>query len=108
MILSDHEFKAIASGSHTSPHELLGMHRMDEGLVVRAFLPLAMGVVVVPVHDSSKPVIPLRRLGESDLFEGLAEGQERQPETLQGDLGPAEVQGQQPETPPGQDGPGPA
>ena len=76
MILSDHEFKAIASGSHTSPHELLGMHRVDEGLVVRAFLPLAKGVVAEPVHDATKPVIPLRRLGETDLFEGVAEGQE--------------------------------
>ena len=76
MILSEAEFEAIASGSHASPHELLGMHRLaDGGLVVRAFLPLAKGVVAVPVEDASKPVVPLRRVGESDLFEGVAEEQ---------------------------------
>ena len=76
MILSEAEFEAIASGSHASPHELLGMHRLaDGGIVVRAFLPLAKGVVAVPVEDASKPVVPLRRVGESDLFEGVAEEQ---------------------------------
>ena len=75
MILSDHEFEAITSGRHNTPHELLGMHRMDGGLVVRAMLPLAKGVVAVPVNAGSKPVIPLRRLGESDLFEGMLEGE---------------------------------
>lgn len=74
MILSAPEFEAITNGTHASPHDLLGMHRMPGGgLVVRAFLPLAKGVVAVPVDSVNKPVIPLRRVGESDLFEGVAE-----------------------------------
>ena len=74
MILSDNEFEAITGGTHASPHDLLGMHRLaDGGVVVRAFLPLAKGVVAVPADQVNKPVIPLRRVGDSDLFEGVAE-----------------------------------
>jgi len=74
MILTDAQFEAITTGRHAAPHELLGMHRLAEGgVVVRALLPLAKGVVAVPVHEPSKPVIALRRVGDSDLFEGTVE-----------------------------------
>ena len=74
MTLSDADFEAITRGTHASPHDFLGMHRLnDGGLVVRAFLPLAKGVVAVPADSVSKSVIPLRRVGDSDLFEGLAD-----------------------------------
>ena len=74
MILSDSDFEAITQGRHSAPHRVLGMHRLvDGGVVVRALLPLAKGVVVVPVHKVRRPVIPLRRVGESDLFEGVEE-----------------------------------
>lgn len=74
MILSDTEFESITCGTHASPHDLLGMHRLaNGGVVVRAFLPLAKGVVAVPTDQVNKPVIPLRRVGDSDLFEGVAE-----------------------------------
>ena len=74
MIISESEFEAITHGRHAAPHELLGMHQLEGGgVVVRALLPLAKGVVAVPVHEPSKPVIALRRVGESDLFEGKLE-----------------------------------
>ena len=74
MILSDSDFEAITQGRHSAPHRVLGMHRLvDGGVVVRALLPLAKGVVVVPVHKVRRSVIPLRRVGESDLFEGVEE-----------------------------------
>ena len=74
MIISESEFEAITHGRHAAPHELLGMHQLEGGgVVVRALLPLAKGVVAVPVHEPSKPVIALRRVGESDLFEGMLE-----------------------------------
>ena len=74
MILSDIDFEAITQGRHSAPHRVLGMHRLaDGGVVVRALLPLAKGVVVVPVHEARRPVIPLWRVGESDLFEGVEE-----------------------------------
>ena len=74
MILSESDFAAITSGTHATPHDMLGMHRLpDGGIVVRAFLPLAKGVVAVPVDSVNKPVVPLRRVGDSDLFEGMAE-----------------------------------
>jgi len=72
MILSDVDFEAITKGRHSAPHRVLGMHRLaDGGVVVRALLPLAQGVVVIPVHETRLPVIPLRRIGQSDLFEGV-------------------------------------
>ena len=72
--IAETDFVAITRGTHTAPHDFLGMHRLgDGGVVVRAFLPLAKGVVAVPVDSVSKPVIPLRRVGDSDLFEGLAD-----------------------------------
>mgnify|MGYP003302007814 CR=1 FL=1 len=81
MILSDTEFESITCGTHASPHDLLGMHRLaDGGVVVRAFLPLAKGVVAVPTDQVNKPVIPLRRVGDSDLFEGVAEEEAEQAE----------------------------
>ena len=74
MIISESEFEAITHGRHAAPHELLGMHQLEGGgVVVRALLPLAKGVMAVPVHEPSKPVIALRRVGESDLFEGKLE-----------------------------------
>ena len=49
MILSDIDFEAITQGRHSAPHQVLGMHQLaDGGVVVRALLPLAKGVVVVP------------------------------------------------------------
>ena len=74
MILSDIDFEAITQGRHSAPHRVLGMHRLaDGGVVVRALLPLAKDVVVIPVHETRRPVIPLWRVGESDLFEGVEE-----------------------------------
>ena len=44
MTLPDADFEAITRGAHTSPHDFLGMHRLDDGgVVVRALLPLAKG-----------------------------------------------------------------
>ena len=48
--IAEADFEAITRGTHTAPHDFLGMHRLDDGgAVVRAFLPLAKGVVAVPV-----------------------------------------------------------
>ena len=74
MILSGTDFEALTHGTHASPHDFLGMHRLgDGGVVVRAFLPLAKEVAAVPIDSVSRSVIPLRRVGDSDLFEGLAD-----------------------------------
>ncbi len=73
MILTRDEFKSLVQVRHRSPHALLGMHPLGggSGVVVRAHAPGAVGVEVVPVHEPDKPRFRLKRLGRSDLFEGV-------------------------------------
>ena len=69
MILSSPNLSALAKNRHATPHDLLGMHSVGGGVVVRALLPEARAVVAVPLNDAA-PAIPLRRLGKTDIFEG--------------------------------------
>jgi hypothetical protein len=59
MIVSAAELEALVAVRHSSPHELLGMHKLGDrkGLVVRAYLPGAKKVEAVPVHESKKPTV---------------------------------------------------
>lgn len=74
MILSQSEWKSLTCFTHATPHDLLGIHSLPDGVVVRALLPNARAVMAVPTHEKSRPIIPLKRLGDSDLFEGAAKG----------------------------------
>jgi len=75
MIVSAAELEALVSVRHASPHELLGMHKLGgrKGLVVRAFVPGAHRIDAVPVHESSRPTIHLRRLHDTGFFEGTTD-----------------------------------
>jgi 1,4-alpha-glucan branching enzyme len=72
MVLTDAELKSLVELVSRCPHELLGMHVLGAGagVVVRAFLPGATKVEICPVHEKDKPVIKLKRLGKTDVFEG--------------------------------------
>ena len=74
MILSEIELAALVERRHGTPHDLLGMHRLESrrGVVVRALLPSARAVMAVPLHELKCAAIPLRRIGTTDLFEGIA------------------------------------
>jgi 1,4-alpha-glucan branching enzyme len=74
MILTSDELASLVQVQHRSPHELLGMHPLGDGsgVVVRAFLPNAAQVEIVPTHEKDKPRIPLKRLHESGVFEGVS------------------------------------
>ncbi|MBX3744532.1 MAG: 1,4-alpha-glucan branching protein GlgB [Verrucomicrobiae bacterium] len=74
MILSAAELEALVQIRHASPHDLLGMHPLGDGkgVVVRAFLPDAARVEAHPVHEPGRPPVPLRRIHDSGLFEGIA------------------------------------
>jgi len=74
MLLSAHELESLVRCENGAPHSLLGLHPLGDGtgVVGRAFFPGALAVDLVPVHDRSMPVIPLRRIGETDLFEGVS------------------------------------
>src|SRR5438552_13305350 len=73
MILTAEEVASLVNVQHRSPHTLLGAHPLSDGsgLVVRAFLPDAAAVEIVPVHEKNRPGIKLNRLHEAGLFEGV-------------------------------------
>src|SRR6184192_420334 len=73
MILMAEELDSLVNIRHRSPHTLLGMHPLGDGsgVVVRAFLPDAATVEVVPVHEKGKPKIQLKRIHGAGLFEGV-------------------------------------
>ncbi len=72
MILTQGELDALTLARSHNPHQFLGMHLLGEGkgVVVRAFLPQAAAVRALPTHEKNKPVIPLRKIHESGVFEG--------------------------------------
>ena len=73
MILSPDELHSLVALTHQSPHTLLGMHPLGDhsGLVVRALLPGTKKVEVQPVHEKDKPRFELKRIPNTDIFEGV-------------------------------------
>ncbi len=65
--------EALVSVRHATPHDLLGMHPLGDnsGIVVRAFLPGAVAVEAVAVHESRMPVVTLERVHDQGIFEGV-------------------------------------
>ncbi|MFN0066019.1 MAG: 1,4-alpha-glucan branching protein GlgB [Limisphaerales bacterium] len=76
MLLTAAELEALVGARHATPHSLLGMHPLGDqaGVVVRALLPGAESVEAVPVHEKSRPRIPLARVHDAGLFEGVSRG----------------------------------
>ena len=72
MILTNKELQSLSELIHQSPHTLLGMHPLGDqsGLVVRALAPGSQKIVAEPVHEKDKPVIELKRIPGTDVFEG--------------------------------------
>src|SRR5215468_2004878 len=74
MVLTQNELSSLVEVKNRSPHQLLGMHELGDGkgVVVRALLPDAAKVEVQPVMEKDQPVIPLKRIPKTDVFEGVA------------------------------------
>ena len=72
MLLTKDELRSLVELKHQSPHSLLGMQPLGDqsGLVVRALLPDAKKVEVQPVHEKDKPKFELKRIPNTDVFEG--------------------------------------
>lgn len=72
MVLSQDELRSLVEVRNGVPHQLLGMHPLGgpPGLVARALLPDAEAVEVHPVHEKDNPVIKLKRIPRTDVFEG--------------------------------------
>jgi 1,4-alpha-glucan branching enzyme len=76
-MLSDAVIRALTRAEHGDPFAVLGPHRTDEGLRVRALLPGARAVAAV--HSGSGwPLAQLERQGHSDLFSGLVPASQAQ------------------------------
>jgi 1,4-alpha-glucan branching enzyme len=73
MILTADELRSLVELKHRSPHELLGMHPLGDGsgVVVRALVPDAAQIEIVPTHEKNQPKVKLKRLHEAGLFEGI-------------------------------------
>ena len=74
MILTRAELESLIQATNPNPHQLLGMHALGggTGVVVRAFLPNAAEVKLVPLQEKDKPEISLERQHKSGLFEGVS------------------------------------
>src|SRR5579871_5846029 len=79
MLLTQDELQSLTQARQRSPHQLLGMHPLGDGsgLVVRAFLPNAAKVEVVPTLEKDKPKIELKQLDPAGLYEGVTNGARR-------------------------------
>ncbi|HTL55235.1 MAG TPA: 1,4-alpha-glucan branching protein GlgB [Candidatus Limnocylindrales bacterium] len=79
MVLTQQELRSLVDAKTRSPHTLLGLHPLGNGagLVARAMVPHATKVEIEPVHEKDKPVITLKRIPKSDVFEGTTSESER-------------------------------
>src|SRR6267154_2096258 len=75
MLLTKDELRSLVQLTHQSPHTLLGMHPLGDqsGIVVRALLPDAAKVEIQPVHEKDKPKFELKRIPNTDVFEGASQ-----------------------------------
>jgi 1,4-alpha-glucan branching enzyme len=73
MLLTKEELRSLVELTHQSPHSLLGMQPLGDGsgLVARAMLPDAAKVEIQPVHEKDKPKFELKRIPNTDIFEGV-------------------------------------
>ncbi len=65
--------EAIVAGDHGDAFAVLGMHRTDGGVAVRAFLPGAAAVAVIEARTGQR-VATLERLDDDGFFAGLVAG----------------------------------
>ncbi len=65
------ELDALVRREHPQPHEILGAHRVDGGVVVRALRPSAESVTVKPATGRS---VKLEQIHPGGIFEGELDG----------------------------------
>jgi 1,4-alpha-glucan branching enzyme len=66
------EIEAIIGGYHGDPFGILGPHVTDQGLVIRAFLPFATAVSIVP--EDQQPAVPMEQVHEAGFFQAILPG----------------------------------
>ncbi len=73
MILSKNELQAFLQSDVATPHDMLGMHRCEQGarrgLVVRAFVQRAVTCEVFDIGSRDRRTYPMERLAPEGFFE---------------------------------------
>ncbi len=72
IILTKDAISAIVYGYHGDPFSVLGPHAVENGVIIRTFLPQASGAVVIIEPDQER--FPMEPIHESGLFAVLIEG----------------------------------
>ena len=67
------DLERLVRREHASPHDVLGAHAADDGVVIRAFRPNASAVKAVP--ETGDPV-ELKPIHPGGVFEGVLDGAE--------------------------------
>ena len=86
MRINKSDFEALIGANCSNAHSILGMHFLPDPsekekgeLVIRAYLPDADKCFVVKLNKSSSKkrevLFTLERIGNSDIFEGVLDGQ---------------------------------
>lgn len=76
MIISNQELASIISAHCARPHDLLGLHKCDGGMVARAYLPDAKSCSFIDMRDGSSK--RMTRLDKSGFFEVFISGEARE------------------------------
>ena len=63
------DIEAIIGGFHSDPFAILGPHMTEQGLIIRAFMPFATAVSVIP--DDGQPAIPMEMVHETGFFQAM-------------------------------------
>jgi 1,4-alpha-glucan branching enzyme len=75
--LAPEEIRAIIDGLHTDPFAVMGLHELDDGFLVRCFIPGAESVEAETI--GGKPLGALKRYDPDGFFGGKIEIAHRQP-----------------------------
>src|ERR1700754_5047047 len=67
------DLERLVRREHSSPHDILGAHATDGGVVVRAFRPAASAVKARPATGDP---VELEQVHPGGVFEGVIEGAE--------------------------------
>src|SRR4051794_32352878 len=67
------ELDAVARREHSNPHGVLGAHRADGGVVLRAFRPAASGITA---RVDGGAEVELEEIHPGGVFEGFVDGAE--------------------------------
>ncbi len=71
---TSNEIKKILNAEHNDPFSVLGMHKLDKGMVIRVFLPRAMSVNVIEVHSKNKSnKFTMNKIDNEGFFELILE-----------------------------------